>query len=60
MTCKACDEKQKGMAGSPFMRALRGSPVLAYAWELGLPFVPFHLNIRNSWSASSPATSQVV
>lgn len=59
--CKTCAKvTPKGMGAMPFLQALNGSPVLAYAWALGLPFVPFHINIRCVYDSSSSATSQAL
>lgn len=64
MTCTECDikkNKRRTVDGMPMLaNAINGSPVLAYAWALGLPFVPFHLNIRQTFVQGGPKTSQVV
>lgn len=62
MACKECDSGQRsktvGVGKLPFAAALNSSPVLAYAWALGLPFVPFILNLRAVFSDPSSLTTQ--
>lgn len=71
MACKECSTgvgagpsgvggKKTGVGSLPFFVALNGSPVLQYAWALGLPFVPFHANIRAVFLESSSDTLQPV
>ena len=60
MTCTECDikNKRRAVGGMPMLaNAINGSPVLAYAWALGLPFVPFHINIRYTFAQGGPLTS---
>jgi hypothetical protein len=69
MGCKDCDakglgststSKTVGVGSVPFFAAISQSPVLAYAWALGLPFVPFHINIRCTFDDTTGSTSQVI
>ena len=47
MTCKACGGVNLGMGRSLPPEMIRtSSPVLDYAQAIGIPLVPFHLNIR--------------
>lgn len=49
-----------GVGSAQFVQALNASPVLAYAWALGLPFVPFHINIRAVFDTNTGNTTQVL
>lgn len=59
--CKCSTTKPKiGVGSLPFFEAISASPVLSYAWAIGLPFVPFHINIRAVFDDNTGNVTQAI